>query len=283
LGTDDAGAAIADIGIGQALGIEDGDAGVGMTFRQLRAVIRIGEPDRAVLVGRDVVGRVQRLTVVIVGDHGHGAVMLPTDHPAQEMLGGDLAALEVERVAVGIERLAAEFGDLAGFPNVAILDVLGDIAEHDILTLFAPGRSFRPFKTGLHPLDGAVADETVIGGGIQDQDIGVGIDIGRRVMAVCAAIEDGGQGRQLRLGALRKSQGGRGYGGARQHAAAGQIESHGKASQLFCSLSEGELGLAALSMPQTVFSQVRLPLAQARGVRRSNRSSHDAAASDGSI
>ena len=39
--------------------------------------------------------------------------MLPADHAAQEMLGGDLAALEVEGVAVGIEGLAAVFADLA--------------------------------------------------------------------------------------------------------------------------------------------------------------------------
>ena len=63
----------------------------------------------AVLVGRDVVGRVQRLAVVIVGDDGHGAVMLPAHHAAQEMLRADLAALEVESVAVGVEGLAAEF------------------------------------------------------------------------------------------------------------------------------------------------------------------------------
>ena len=138
--------------------------------------------------------------------------MLPADHAAQEMLGGDLAALEIEGVAVGVEGLAAVFGDLAGLPDVAILDVLGDVAEHDILALLAPGGAFRPFEAGLHPLDRAVADETVIGGGIQDQDIGIGIDVGRRVVAVDAAIEDGGQGRQLRPALARLGEGQTGHG-----------------------------------------------------------------------
>ena len=118
-----------------------------MAFRELCAVIGIGEPDRAVLVGREVVGRVQRLAVVIVGQHGHRAVMLPAHHAAQKMLGGNLPALEIEGVAVGIEGLAAERRDLAGFPDIAILDVGRDVAEHDILAFAAPGRAFRPLES----------------------------------------------------------------------------------------------------------------------------------------
>ena len=79
--------------------------------------------------------------------------MLPAHHAAQEMLRRNLAALEVEGVAVGVEGLAAESRDLAGLPDVAILDVGGHVAEHHILALVAPGRAFRPAKPVLHAHD----------------------------------------------------------------------------------------------------------------------------------
>jgi hypothetical protein len=51
-------------------------------------------------MGDDVVGRVQLLAAEIIGQHGRGAVVLVAHHPPGEMFARELAALEIERVAV---------------------------------------------------------------------------------------------------------------------------------------------------------------------------------------
>ena len=53
------------------------------------AVGRIGEPDRAVGMGGDVVGRVEPLAVVAVGDRGDGAVILGAADAARAVLAAD--------------------------------------------------------------------------------------------------------------------------------------------------------------------------------------------------
>src|ERR1039458_6450093 len=67
------------------------------------AVGRVGEPDAAIGMHHDIVRRIQRLAVVLVGDHGHRAVMLVAHHAAPGMLAGQLAAFEIEGVAVRSE------------------------------------------------------------------------------------------------------------------------------------------------------------------------------------
>ena len=202
-------------------------AGVGMALGQLRAVIGIGEPDRAVLVGRNVVGRVQRLAVIIVGDDGDGAVMLEADDAAQAMLGADLAALIIKRVAVGIVAGAAEGADGAGFPDIAILLVAGNVAPHHILAFVRPGRAFRPDHAGAHALDVGMADEELAGFRRQQQHIGIGIVDRRRTGAIGAPVQHRGAGQRAgRLG-LREGQGRHSGGGAGQHQTAGQVIGHG--------------------------------------------------------
>src|SRR5436189_171415 len=56
------------------------------------AVRGIGEPDGAVLVHGDVVGRVQLFAIPGVGQDGDRSVELVADDAAVEMLAGDLAA-----------------------------------------------------------------------------------------------------------------------------------------------------------------------------------------------
>src|SRR5262245_34898094 len=71
---------------------------------ELAAVGRVGEPVAPVGVGDDVVRRVQALAVVGVGDDGDRAVVLVADDAPREVLAGELAALEVEGVAVAVVR-----------------------------------------------------------------------------------------------------------------------------------------------------------------------------------
>src|ERR1039458_1111741 len=76
------------------------------------AVGRVGEPDAAIGMHHDIVRRIQRLAVVLVGDHGHRAVMLVAHHAAPGVLAGELAAFEIEGVPVAVARRAAEHADV---------------------------------------------------------------------------------------------------------------------------------------------------------------------------
>ena len=80
----------------------------------------------------DVVGRVELLAVVVVGDDGCGTVELVTDNAPGEMLATDLPALEVERVAVAVVRGHAEHGHAPVVFQPSHLPVVGNVAEHEI-------------------------------------------------------------------------------------------------------------------------------------------------------
>ena len=64
------------------------------------AVGGIGEPDRAVRFDDHVVGRVQLLALIPVGEHADRSVMLDPATPASTMLAGDEPSLAVSRMAV---------------------------------------------------------------------------------------------------------------------------------------------------------------------------------------
>src|SRR6185312_7773040 len=104
------------------------------------------------LVRDDIVWRVEALTLEIVGDDLDRPVMLPTHDAAIEILARKLAALEIERVAVGVVRRPAKRDDPLGVPQIAVLGVAGDVAEHEVLALARPGRTLRPLRPGPQPL-----------------------------------------------------------------------------------------------------------------------------------
>src|SRR5271165_1168757 len=104
--------------------------------------------------------------------------MLPAHDPAVEVLAGELATLEIERIAVGVARRTAECSDPAVLPDVAVLRIAGHIAEHQVLTLARPGWTLRPLRTGPQPAHGAIARCELPERRIDDDDVGVGIDRG---------------------------------------------------------------------------------------------------------
>src|SRR5436189_6382729 len=59
------------------------------------------EPDRVVGLHHDVVGRIERLAVELVHQHGDRAIIFGAGDAARVVLAGDEAALPVARVAVG--------------------------------------------------------------------------------------------------------------------------------------------------------------------------------------
>jgi len=164
-------------------------------------------------MGDDVVGRVEALAIERVGDHRHRAVVLVAHHTPRQMLARDLAALEVEGVAIAVVRRHAEDADLAGIFQPAQLAIVRDIAPHQIPALAAPCRALTPQRTGPQPLDRRVPLHILREQRIDDDDVGVkDIDIGRCVRPKVArrAGDDARRHDAFRLGqrAARRGDGG---------------------------------------------------------------------------
>ncbi len=105
---------------------------------------RVGEPDRAVRLHHQVVGRVQPLALETVGQHGDRAVILGTGDPATTMFGSDQAALAVARVAVGVAGRLAEAVHQPGMLAPAHDAVVGDVAAQEIAAVAEPHRTLGP-------------------------------------------------------------------------------------------------------------------------------------------
>ena len=110
------------------------------------------------------------------------AVVLPAHDAAVEILAGQLAALEVEGIAVGVVGRFAERGHPAVVPEVAVLHVAADIAEYEVLALARPGRPLGPLRAGPQPVEAGIARHQAAERRVDDEHVGVGID--RRVALV---------------------------------------------------------------------------------------------------
>ena len=121
------------------------------------AVGRIGEPDAAVGMHDDVVGRVQALALELFGDHGDRAVRLVADDAAAAVLARQLPAFEIERVAVAVAGRIAEHSHAPVVFDPAHLDVVRNVAPHEISADAVPCRAFRPQRA-----DSEVAGSTVL-------------------------------------------------------------------------------------------------------------------------
>ncbi len=146
-------------------------------------------------MGDDVIGRVELLAAKIVGEHGRRAVVLVAHHPAGEVLAGELAALKVERVAVGVVGRRAEHGDATVVLRPSHLPIVGNVAPQQIAALRAPGRAFGPQQSGIEALDRRVGLGEVLERGIDRDDVGVP-EIGSRGAAMAEIARRGGDRRR---------------------------------------------------------------------------------------
>ena len=128
----------------------------------------------------DVVGRVESLAVVGVGDHGHRAVELVADDASGEMLAGELPPLEVERIAIAVVRGHAEHAHVTVVFQPSHLPVVGNVAPDEITALRVPGRPLRPQRPGPQSLDRRVGLAEAIEARIDGEDVRVGEIGGRR-------------------------------------------------------------------------------------------------------
>src|SRR6185437_1252953 len=143
-----------------------------------------GKPDRAVIgMDDDIVRSIQRFAVRLIGECGDRPVMLEANHARS--LAGDLPSLEIERVAIGfVGRFAEVLRDVsAAIFEIAKLPVVRNIAPDQILALRIPGRSLRPQAASIEPLDGRIADLRLEALGVDDDDVWIGIALGRCVRA----------------------------------------------------------------------------------------------------
>jgi hypothetical protein len=95
------------------------------------------------------------------------------------MLAGDLAALKVKRVAVGIVGGRAEHADPAVVFRPSHLPIVGDVAPHEVAALRAPRRTLGPQHPGIEAFDLGVGLGEVVERRIDRDDIGIP-EIGRR-------------------------------------------------------------------------------------------------------
>ena len=157
---------------------------VGLALVELAAIGRIGEPDAAVRMRHDVVGRVEGLAVVIVGDDGRPSRRARSGQRAGVRCSQrDLPALEVERVAVAVVRGHAEHADAPVVLEPAQLAVVRNVAAHEITALSVPGRPLRPQRrrstaAGSRALGWACIEAWINGEDIRVSEVGGGRPLG---------------------------------------------------------------------------------------------------------
>src|SRR6185369_8509384 len=107
----------------------------------------------------DVVGAVEPLSLIGVGQHGDRPVWLGPGDGAAAVLAADQAAAAVHRVPVRVPAGLAEDPYRSGGLVPAQDPVVGDIAEDEVSAGREPGRAFRPTAAGMQPLQPGVAVE----------------------------------------------------------------------------------------------------------------------------
>src|SRR5262249_15789593 len=115
------------------------------------------------------------LPLPLIGQDGDGAVVLVADDAAVAVLEGNLAALEVEGIAIAVAGRLAHDADVAVVVEPAELHVVGDVAPDEVLADAAPGRPFRPEHAGVQTLDGRVADLVLAEGRVEADEVRVGV------------------------------------------------------------------------------------------------------------
>jgi hypothetical protein len=142
----------------------------------------------------DVIGRIQKLPLPLISEHGGLAVMLVPHDAAAAVLAGELAALVIESIAVAVMSRLAEVADVAVLFEPAQLAVVGNVAPDQVLAFAAPGWPFGPQHSGMDALDGGVANLVFGEALVEDDDVRVGI--ARGILAAPVALCVGGCGQQ---------------------------------------------------------------------------------------
>src|SRR5204862_5425170 len=154
------------------------------------AVAGVGEPNAAVGVDDDIVGRVKRFVLPFVRQDRERAVVFVADDAAIAVLAGELAAFVVEGVAVAVAARVAEHADVAVFVEQAHLAVVGNIAPEDVTADAVPGTTLGPQRATPELLNKSIADLVFSEPLVEHDDVRVGIT--HRIPPAPAPIAFGG-------------------------------------------------------------------------------------------
>ncbi|HEY9412122.1 MAG TPA: hypothetical protein VIP77_21265 [Jiangellaceae bacterium] len=113
----------------------------------------------------DVVGAVQALAVVALGQHGGAAVMLDPGHPALALLAADEPAQPIDGVPVGVSGGLAPHADRTRGLVPAQDAVVRDVAEQEVAAGREVGGPLGPAAAGeqaLHPLVAVARPEPLV-------------------------------------------------------------------------------------------------------------------------
>jgi hypothetical protein len=95
-------------------------------------------------VWHHVIGRVESLAVVIVGDDRDRAVELIAGNASCEMLARNLPALEVKGITVAVFRRRAEKAYATVVLDASQLTIVENVAPDEITALIVPSRPLGP-------------------------------------------------------------------------------------------------------------------------------------------
>ncbi|KPX54935.1 Uncharacterized protein ALO35_05769 [Pseudomonas amygdali pv. lachrymans] len=149
---------------------------------------RIGEPDRPIAFAGDVVGRIERLALETVGQHGNTPVVFGTRHPpsfggSARPLTDQQPALAIAAHAIGKVRMLAVHRHLTRYLVPAHDPIVGDIADQQVATVSNPHRPFGPAHAAGQLLDAGIEYSYLGKAVIQNTDQWVGVALGQRLSA----------------------------------------------------------------------------------------------------
>src|SRR5207248_9424651 len=106
----------------------------------------------------NVVRRIERFVLPLVGQHSDGAVVLVADDAAVAMFTRELPAIEIERVAVAVAAGVAEDAHVAILFEPAHLAVVRNVTPDQVTAGAIPGATLRPSRAGPKPFTRRVAN-----------------------------------------------------------------------------------------------------------------------------
>ena len=143
---------------------------------------RVGEPDAAIAVFDHVIGRIEPLALIAVGDDRHGSVQFIAGDAAGQVLAGQLPALAVEAVAVRVVRGQPHHADMAIILQPAHLAIVRDVGKQQVLADRAPCRTLKPQPPVHSRRIGALPLRQHVEGRIDAENIGIAeIDVRGRI------------------------------------------------------------------------------------------------------
>ena len=147
----------------------------------------------------DVVRRAQALAVPGVRDERDRSVVLVADDAPCQVLARQLAAVEVERVAVAVVRRKSIQRHVAVVIDPTPLTIVRNVAEDEISADAVPRRTFEPQPSGPETLNRRVRLDEAVERRIDGQDVRVvEVQVRRRVRAeVARRHRDGRRGARL--------------------------------------------------------------------------------------